>query len=51
MIKNYFSLNEDFENIIRNSLKEQEIISINQISTGWTNIVFEVCTNSRKLLF
>lgn len=51
MIKNYFSLDEDFETIIKNALKDKTIMAINNISTGWTNIVFEVSTNSRKLLF
>lgn len=51
MIKNYFSLDEDFETIIKNAIPNEKIISINNISTGWTNIVFEVSTNSRELLF
>lgn len=45
MIKNYFSLDEDFEGIIRNVLDDKKINWIKQISTGWTNIVFEVSTN------
>lgn len=44
MVKKCFTLDEDFKTIINDSLKDVEIISINQISTGWTNIVFEVRT-------
>ncbi len=51
MEKNYFSLDEDFDKIIKNSLKDKEIVSINQISTGWTNIVFEVETNDGNYFF
>lgn len=51
MKKNYFSLGEDFEKIIKNSLKDKEVIKMNNISTGWTNIVYEVNTNCRELLF
>ena len=51
MIKNYFSLNEDFETIIKNTLTDKQITSINQISTGWTNIVFEVSTNEGNFFF
>ena len=51
MEKKYFSLDEDFEKIIKNSLKDKEIKSINQISTGWTNIVFEVNTNDGNYFF
>ena len=51
MIKDYFSLDEDFSKIIKNALHDKEILRINPISTGWTNIVFEVITNCRKLFF
>lgn len=51
MKKNYFTLDEDFENIIRNSLPNKKIISTNLITTGWTNIVFEVSTDSEKFFF
>lgn len=51
MDKNYFSLDEDFDNIIRNALKDKDIISINPISTGWTNIVFEAETNDGNYFF
>lgn len=51
MIKNYFSLDENFEKIIRNTLQDKDISSINQISTGWTNIVFEVKTNEGNYFF
>lgn len=51
MEKKYFSLDEDFEKIIINTLNNKEIISINQISTGWTNIVFEVFTTEGNFFF
>lgn len=51
MAKNYFSLNEDFEKIIKNVLKDVKINEINQISTGWTNIVFEVSTENGNFFF
>lgn len=50
-IKSYFTTEENFEEIIKNTLKNKEIIQIKPITTGWTNIVFEVTTNRRKLLF
>ena len=51
MKKNYFSLDENFENIIKNSFPEKDIIKINTISTGWTNIVFEAITNEGNYFF
>lgn len=51
MIKNYFSLDEDYTNIIKNSLPEMKVININPISTGWTNIVFEVSTDCGNYFF
>lgn len=51
MIKNYFSLGEDYTNIIKNSLPKMKIININPISTGWTNIVFEVSTDCGNYFF
>lgn len=50
-IKSYFTTEENFDEIIKNTLKNKEIIQIKPITTGWTNIVFEVTTNRRKLLF
>jgi len=49
--KTYFTLNEDFEKIIKNSLSGKDIISINPISTGWTNMVFEVATTEGDFFF
>ena len=46
MAKDYFSLDEDFEKIIKNSLRNMNIKNINPISTGWTNIVYEVETDN-----
>lgn len=51
MIKNYFSLDEDFETIIKNALPNKKINSIHSVTTGWTNIVFEVCTNDGNYFF
>lgn len=51
MDKNYFSINEDFNKIINNTLSDKIVISINPISTGWTNIVFEVKTNESNFFF
>ena len=45
MEKKYFSLDEDFEKIIKNALKDKDILEMEQISTGWTNIVYEIKTN------
>ena len=47
----YFLLNDDFKTIIKNTLLDNMIFDIKHISTGWTNIVFEVTTDSRKLFF
>ena len=46
MKKNYFTLDEDFEKIIRNALSDKNITSIHSVTTGWTNIVFEVATDN-----
>ncbi len=51
MNKNYFSPKENFEAIIKKALDKKQILKITNISTGWTNIVYEVETDLRKLLF
>ena len=51
MEKKYFELNEDYEKIIKNTLKDKEINEFKQISTGWTNIVYEVSTNEGNFFF
>ena len=51
MTKNYFSLNEDFKTIIKNTLTNMKINSIKSVTTGWTNIVFEVCTDTKNYFF
>lgn len=51
MIKNYFTLDEDFEKIIKNALPDKTISSIVSVTTGWTNIVYEVCTNDGDFFF
>lgn len=51
MNKNYFSLDENFTKIINNSLPDKTIFKINPVSTGWTNIVFEVYTDTGNYFF
>ena len=51
MGKSYFSLDEDFEKIIKEAVKDKTINKLNQISTGWTNIVYEVDTNCGSFFF
>ena len=51
MKKNYFTLDEDFEKIIKEALPNKAINSITSITTGWTNIVFEVYTNYGNFFF
>ena len=51
MEKKYFSLDENFEEIIKEALINKEIKSMEQISTGWTNIVFEVETSCGNFFF
>ena len=51
MEKDHFSLDEDFNKIIKTALKDKEIIKIDPISTGWTNIVFEVTTTEGNYFF
>ena len=51
MNKSFFELNEDYERIINNALKGKKINNLNQISTGWTNIVYEVSTDNEQYFF
>jgi aminoglycoside phosphotransferase (APT) family kinase protein len=51
MNKNFFTLDEDFEKIIKNTLPDKTINSIKSITTGWTNIVFEVTTTDGNYFF
>lgn len=51
MAKNYFTLDEDFETIIKKALPDKTINKIRSVTTGWTNIVFEVCTNEGDFFF
>lgn len=51
MIKKYFSLDENFNKMIENALPNKQIKSVNPISTGWTNIVYEVETNDGNYFF
>jgi len=47
----YFKVDEDFSTIIKNALKDEEILNMNLITTGWTNIVYEVETTSGNYFF
>lgn len=51
MKKTYFTPDENFEKIIKEALPEKEVLNINSISTGWTNIVFEAQTNEGNYFF
>lgn len=50
-MKTYFTLDEDFEKIIKNYFTDKKILNITPISTGWTNIVFEVATDNGNYFF
>lgn len=47
----YFKVDEDFETIIKNCLKNERIKNLKLITTGWTNIVYEVETDSENYFF
>ncbi len=47
----YFSIDEDFESIIKEALKDKKINKMNLITTGWTNIVYEVETDQGNYFF
>ena len=49
MKKTYFEIDEDFNKIIQQRLKD--IKNIKLIPTGWTNIVFEVETAKNNYFF
>lgn len=51
MNKKYFEIDEDYEKIIKNTLKDKKINKFNQISTGWTNIVYEVSADDENYFF
>jgi len=51
MNKKFFEIDEDFESIIKNTLKDKQINEFHQISTGWTNIVYEVSTDKGNFFF
>lgn len=51
MNNTYFNLNDNFEEIIKNALKDKQILNLKQIPTGWTNIVYEVETNEGNFFF
>lgn len=47
----YFKVDEDFETIIKKCLKNAKIKNMKLITTGWTNIVYEVETDSENYFF
>ena len=47
----FFKLDDDFNRIIGESLKDKKITKIKFIPTGWTNIVYEVETNDGNYFF
>lgn len=51
MTKRFFALDEDFDSKIKNALPDKDIKAINFISTGWTNIVYEVETDDGNYFF
>lgn len=51
MSKEFFEADENFEEIIKEAMPEKEVKEINIISTGWTNIVFNVKTNEGEFFF
>ena len=51
MEKIYFELDENFDNIIKNALDNEKIERIEKISTGWTNIVYNVKTDNGEYFF
>lgn len=51
MFQNFFTLDENFNKIIKNALNGKEVKNIHFISTGWTNIVYEVETDSGNYFF
>lgn len=51
MNNTYFNLNDNFEEIIKDALKDKQIHNLKQIPTGWTNIVYEVETDEGNFFF
>ncbi len=51
MENNYFTLDENFEEIIRKSVPDKKILNLKFLSTGWTNIVYEVETTDGSYFF
>ena len=47
----FFKSDENFDKIIADTLKGKKIVKANQITTGWTNIVYEVETDNGNYLF
>ena len=47
----FFKSDENFDKIIADTLKGKKIVKANQITTGWTNIVYEVETDDGNYFF
>ena len=48
-MKKFFSVKDNFKKIIKSKLCD--VVSINQIATGWTNFVFDVKTKTNEYIF
>lgn len=51
MMKSFFSTNENFDDIIQKALHNTKINSMKLITTGWTNVVYEVKTDEGNYFF
>ena len=51
MKEKYFTLDEKYDQIIKDSLIGKELFSISPISTGWTNIVYEAKSSDGNYFF
>lgn len=51
MVKKFFVPEENFNMMIKQALHGQEIETLNLISTGWTNIVYEAQTKNGSYFF
>lgn len=50
-VNKFFNVQENFEEIIKENLKEDTLVRLKQIETGWTNIVFEAIGKENTYFF